>query len=64
MLKRFVPDPMTLCAAQAVGAALFALIVAYLHGGRKLSLGYHLSRLRRCFPAIRSTSDFLMGDKN
>src|SRR5258708_25847669 len=30
MLKRFVPDPMTLRAAQAVGAAIFALIVAYL----------------------------------
>jgi putative ABC transport system permease protein len=30
MVKRFVPDPMTLRAAQAVGAAIFALIVAYL----------------------------------
>ena len=30
MLKRFVPDPITLRAAQAVGAAIFALIVAYL----------------------------------
>jgi UDP-glucose/iron transport system permease protein len=30
MLERFVPDTMTLRAAQAVGAAIFALIVAYL----------------------------------
>jgi putative ABC transport system permease protein len=29
MLKRFVPDPVPLRAAQAVGAAIFALIVAY-----------------------------------
>jgi len=30
MLKRFVPDPMTLRAAQAVGAAIFPLAVAYV----------------------------------
>src|SRR5258708_30425146 len=30
MLKRFVPDPRTLRGAQAVGAGIFALIVAYL----------------------------------
>jgi hypothetical protein len=30
MLKRFVSDPLILRAAQAVGAAIFALIVAYL----------------------------------
>src|ERR1700751_5131860 len=32
MLNRFVPDPMTLRVAQAVGAAIFALAVAYLAG--------------------------------
>jgi putative ABC transport system permease protein len=30
VLKRFVPDPMTLRATQAIGAAIFALLVGYL----------------------------------
>ena len=47
MLKRFVPDPITLRAAQAVGAAIFALIVAYLARRAGIRLLSHQKAINR-----------------